>query len=59
MYSRNLFHMDFRDRFLVNNDIFAVRTRCVRRENRSSSIKNSLKDIWLTDSESTFNNKGE
>ena len=36
MYSRNLLNEEFRDGFLIYNDIFAVRTRCVRRENGSS-----------------------
>ena len=36
MYSRNLLFRFFRDIFLLNNDVFAVRTRRVRRENRGN-----------------------
>ena len=36
MYSRNLLNEEFRDGLLIYNDVFAVRTRCVRRENGNS-----------------------
>ena len=36
MYSRNLLNEAFWDRFSIYNDIFAVRTWYVRRENGSS-----------------------
>ena len=39
MYSRNFLNEIFRDGFLLYNDIFAARTRCVRRENGSSISK--------------------
>ena len=36
MYSLNLLNEEFRDGFSIYNDIFAVRTRCVQRENSNS-----------------------
>ena len=47
MYSRNFLNEIFRDGFLLYNDIFAVRTRCVRRENGSSISKIQPKGfVW-------------
>jgi len=36
MFSKNLVVSEFRDEFFMDNDIFAVRTRRVRRENRGN-----------------------
>ena len=47
MYSRNFLNEIFRDGFLLYNDIFAVRTRSVRRENGSSISKIQPKGfVW-------------
>ena len=47
MYSRNLLNEEFRDGLLIYNDIFAVRTRCVRRENGNSISEMQPKRLIL------------
>ena len=45
MYSRIHRNEEFRDEFLIYHDIFAVRTRCVRRENGNSISE--MQPKWL------------
>ena len=60
MYSRNFLNEIFRDGFLLYNDIFAVRTRCVRRENGSSISKIQPKGfVWRRYREYIHYKKGE
>ena len=45
MYSRIHLNEEFQDEFLIYNDIFAVRTRCVQQENRNSISE--MQPKWL------------